>query len=232
MLEHLRRSPTINTMPSIEAVLFDYGMVLSAPPLASAWERMKSITGLDEARLHAGYWQPRHDYDRGTQTGEQFWRIVGTHSGVLLTEEQIADLLAADIDLWGELNQPMVEWVWQLQQAGVRTGILSNMGDAMAAGLLAKYDWLANFHHRTWSYALKIAKPELDIYHHAARGLGTEPNRILFIDDKEENLAAAREAGMQTVCYTSHAAFVEEMEARGFRRLLHPAADPLRENAR
>lgn len=209
-------------MPPIEAVLFDYGMVLSAPPLAHAWERMKSTTGLDENALHESYWKPRHDYDRGTHTGEQFWRLVGDHSGLELSEKQIAELMAADIDLWGDLNQPMIEWVWQLQRAEVRTGILSNMGDAMAAGLVAKYEWLGNFHHKTWSYALKLAKPELDIYHHAARGLETAPGQILFIDDKEENLVVAREAGMQTICYGTHPAFVQEMRDRGFGDLLDP----------
>lgn len=209
-------------MPPIEAVLFDYGMVLSAPPLPTAWERMKSITGLDEAALHAGYWKPRHDYDRGTHTGEQFWRLVGTNSGLELTETQLAELMRADIDLWGELNQPMVEWVWDLHRANIRTGILSNMGDVMSAGLVAKYDWLGRFHNKIWSHDLKLAKPELEIYHHAVRGLETAPDRILFIDDKEENLVPARQAGLQTICYTTHPDFVAEMQTRGFGYLLHP----------
>ena len=64
-------------MIEIKAVLFDYGMVLSAPPLPSAWARMLAITGQDEARFHPSYWAPRHDYDRGTFTGEEYWIAVG-----------------------------------------------------------------------------------------------------------------------------------------------------------
>lgn len=211
-------------MPTIEAVLFDYGMVLSAPPLASAWERMKSITGQDEAGFHAGYWRPRHAYDRGTHTGEEFWRLVAGHSGITLTEEQVTQLLAADLDLWGDLNQPMMNWVWQLQSAGVRTGILSNMGDAMADGLLAKYEWLGKFDHKLWSYTVKLAKPEPEIYQHAVVGLGTPADGILFIDDKQENIAAARQAGLQGIIYTSHDAFEEEMKVRGLGYLLNPGS--------
>lgn len=207
-------------MTPIRAVLFDYGMVLSAPPLPSAWERMASITGLDEASFHAGYWHYRHAYDRGTHSGEEYWRLAAAHASVVLDEAQVLALMAADIDLWGELNRPMIEWVWRLHRAGIRTGILSNMGDAMADGLLKKYAWLQDFYHRTWSYTLKLAKPEAAIYHRAIAGLETAPAQILFIDDKEENIAAAREAGLQTLHYTTHTAFETEMVARGLGDLL------------
>lgn len=209
-------------MHTIKAVLFDYGLVLSAPPVPSAWERMKRITGLDEPSFHIGYWAYRHEYDRGTHTGEEYWRLVARHSGVELNDTQVVQLIAADVDLWGNLNHPMVEWVWRLQAAGVRTGILSNMGDAMAAGLLAKYDWLERFHHRTWSYTLKVAKPELEIYHHTVRALETEPGQILFIDDKQENIAAAQQAGLETHHYTTHEAFEKDMTDRGLGDLLNP----------
>jgi len=211
-------------MTQITAVLFDYGMVLSAPPLASAWERMQSIARVDEAGLHAGYWAHRHAYDRGTHSGVEYWHLVAAHAGVALDAAQTTALLRADIDLWGELNQPMIDWVFRLHRAGIRTGILSNMGDAMASGLLAKYGWLQDFDHRTWSYALKLAKPEPEIYRHAIHGLGAAPQEILFIDDKEENIAAARQAGLETLHYTTHAAFEVEMVARGLGGLLHPDA--------
>jgi putative hydrolase of the HAD superfamily len=207
-------------MEPIDAVLFDYGLVISAPPLPAAWERMKTITGLDEAGFHAGYWAYRHAYDRGTHTGAEYWRLAAQHSGVTIDDEQVAALIAADVDLWGGLNEPMLNWIWRLQAAGVRTGILSNMGDAMAAGLLAKYTWLDKFDHRVWSYTLKLAKPEPEIYDHAVRGLGTDPARTLFVDDKPENIAAAEAAGLQAICYADHAAFEQEMLARGWKKLL------------
>jgi putative hydrolase of the HAD superfamily len=205
---------------TIKAILFDYGMVLSAPPLPDAWERMKAIAGLDEAGLHGGYWGPRHEYDRGTYTGEEFWRLVAGHSGIALDDRQVAQLIAADVDLWGELNPPMIDWVHRLQRAGIRTGILSNMPDAMAAGLSAKYEWIKNFDHLTWSHSLKLAKPELAIYRQAVEGLETAPEAILFIDDKAENIAAAELAGMQAIQYSTHEVFEREMIERGFGDLM------------
>ncbi len=94
----------------------------------------------------------------------------------------------------------------------------------MADGLLARFDWLAAFDHCTWSHSLKLAKPEAAIYHCAAEGLATPPAHILFIDDREENIAAAHSAGMQAIHYTSHAAFEAEMHRRGLAYLLHPVS--------
>jgi len=211
-------------MVSIQAVLFDYGLVLSGPPLPSAWARMLELTGLDDARFHACYWAWRHDYDRGTYTGEEYWKHVGQEAGLDLQSGQITALMEADNDLWTDRNEPMIAWAQELQRAGIRTGILSNLGDAMAAGLLAKFDWISGFDHCTWSYRLKLAKPELEIYRHAAEGLGVAPAQILFIDDRAVNTEAAIQAGMQAIQYTTHEAFVQEMDARGFRALLTPSA--------
>jgi putative hydrolase of the HAD superfamily len=47
--------------------------------------------------------------------------------------------------------------------------------------------------------------------------------QILFIDDKQENIEAAREAGMQAIQYRDHASFEQEMEERGLGYLLAPA---------
>jgi putative hydrolase of the HAD superfamily len=115
----------------------------------------------------------------------------------------------------------MIDWAQRLQRAGIRIGILSNMPDAMEAGLLAKHgDWLNKFDHHTWSHALNLAKPEPAIYLHAVEGLNTPPANIPFIDDREENIAAALAIGMQAIQYTDHAAFLQEMNTRGLDPLL------------
>ena len=204
----------------IDAVLFDYGQVLSEPPDVAAWARLRAVSGLDEERLHEAYWKFRHDYDRGALTGTAYWHAVAAQAGVRFDAAQVAALLAADIDVWTALNLPMVEWAERLQRAGVCTGILSNIGDAVGEGVVARMPWLANFDHCGWSHALRMAKPEPAIYLKTAQALKTEPGKILFIDDREENIAAATEFGMQAVHYTTQDAFEREMRGRGLGWLL------------
>jgi putative hydrolase of the HAD superfamily len=224
----ITKPSTQNAAPRIDAVLFDYGQVLSGPPDPAAWARMRAITGLDEDRLHAAYWAFRHDYDRAALTGPAYWQVVAAHAGITLDSAQLAALLAADVDAWTNLNLPMVEWAGRLQHAGICTGILSNIGDSIADGIIAKLPWLSGFDHCTWSHALFMAKPEPAIYLKTAEALNTAPANILFIDDREENIAAAAALGFQTIHYTNHPAFEREMRERGFASLLDAGLQPRR----
>ena len=95
----------------------------------------------------------------------------------------------------------MIEWAARLQAAGTKTGILSNLGDHMTLGVLRCMPWLSHFDHCTFSHALKLAKPEAEIYRHAAEGLATAPEKILFVDDRADNCDAGRAAGMQVIQY-------------------------------
>lgn len=212
----------------VDTVVFDYGMVLSGPPDPTAWAQMRSITGLDEDHLHASYWKFRHDYDRGALTGPAYWLAVAADGGTTFTDKQIAELLAADVDLWTVPNPPMIEWAARLQRAGVRTGILSNIGDAIAEGIIARLPWLTGFNHCTWSHELFIAKPEPAIFLKTAELLHVAPANILFIDDKPENVAAAVCVGMQAIQYTAQPAFLSEMRDRGLASLLDVGVKPRR----
>jgi putative hydrolase of the HAD superfamily len=207
-------------MTPVHAVLFDYGMVLSGPPDPAAWARMRSVTNLSEDILHREYWAYRHAYDRGDLTAVAYWNKAAAGAGIVLTPTQLSSLVEADTDFWSTLNLPMLDWAQRLQRSGIPTGILSNMPDAMEAGLRARHSWIEAFTHHTWSHSLNLAKPEPAIYLRAAEGLHTAPANILFLDDKLENIEAALAVGMQAIQYTTHAAFEQEMRARGLDSLL------------
>jgi putative hydrolase of the HAD superfamily len=219
----------MSAAPPIDAVLFDYGLVLSGPPNPGAWARMIAFSGVADRPLHAAYWAHRHDYDRGALKGAAYWQAVAAHAETAFTGTQIEQLTEADNHLWGDLNTPIVDWVARLQRAGIRTGILSNIGDAIAHGLNAMHPFIAGFDHATWSHALGLAKPDPQIYRITAAALKTPPARILFLDDREDNIAAANALGFQGIQYTGQPAFEAEMLRRGLDGLLHigqPALEP------
>jgi putative hydrolase of the HAD superfamily len=195
-------------------------MVLSAAPDPAAWVRIRAVTDLSEETLQREYWTYRHAYDRGDLTADTYWHKVAVGAGITLTPAQLTQLIAADVDFWSTLNLPMLEWAQRLQRAGISTGILSNMPDAMETGLRARHSWIDSFDHNTWSHAINLAKPEPAIYLYAAEGLQTPPANILFLDDKAENIAAALDVGMQAIQYTTHQAFEQEMHTRGLDSLL------------
>lgn len=217
---------------AVQAVLFDYGMVLSRPANSDALAAMLQTTGADEPTFQTHYWAYRDDYDRGTLNAEHYWRKVAEGALFPLDVKTLHALKTADIRMWSDLNAPMVEWAEALAAAGYRTGILSNIGDGMSPAFLENFAWLKSFHHLTWSWELKLAKPEEAIYLHAAQGLGCRPQEVLFIDDKAENIEAAMQAGLHAILYAGHEpgghdAFLREMRRRGVGYLLSamPTAD-------
>lgn len=185
---------------------------------------MKEEAGLSEADFFQAYWAPRDDYDRGTLNAEAYWDAVAAAAKVQLDEAARTRLIALDVDLWTEMNAPMLAWVQRLHSAGIRTGILSNIGDAMAEGIRKKFDWIGRFDHAVWSHELLLRKPEPAIYAAAVRGLGVPAAEVLFLDDKQENITAALAAGLQGIVYITHEAFEREMTERGLAWLLHPVA--------
>jgi putative hydrolase of the HAD superfamily len=209
-------------MPAIRAVLFDFGLVLSGPPDPDAQRRMETILSTAEPELRAAYWRHREDYDLGVLSGVSFWQTVGAELGRPPNEAELAQLLQADVDLWTQPNQPMIDWAAALQSAGVPTGILSNMGDAMEAGIVARFPWIAGFQHRTFSHNLGIAKPDERIYRHAIAAVGEPAAATLFIDDRLENIEAARAVGLHAIHYPTHEDFLREFQKADFTGLPLP----------
>src|ERR1700761_7147188 len=210
-------------MPLIRAVLFDFGLVLSGPPDPTAQRRMETILNTTPSDLQAIYWRHREDYDLGVLNGASFWRTVGAELAHPPTDEELAQLLHADVDLWTQPNQPMIDWATTLQSSGIPTGILSNMGDAMEDGIIARFPWINGFAHRTFSHRLGIAKPDERIYRHAIAALNEPGNAMLFIDDRVENIEAARAVGLHAIQYSKHEEFLYAFRDNNFTGLPSPA---------
>jgi len=59
---------------------------------------------------------------------------------------------------------------------------------------------------------LGLRKPEPEIYQRALEILARPAERILFIDDREENVAAAHEAGFRTVLFENETQLRTQLE--------------------
>src|SRR4051794_27297671 len=141
---------------AVKAVLFDYGKVLSGPEKVESWNGMRDLLGLSEDEFHEMYWKYRDDYDRGMLSGTEYWSNIARDVAFTLQTSSLDELKKLDVEMWTELNPPMVEWARRLKRAGVRIGILSNIGDAMEEGVRAKFAWVEEFTHATWSHRLKM----------------------------------------------------------------------------
>jgi 2-haloacid dehalogenase len=108
-----------------------------------------------------------------------------------------------------------VEILAELKRRGIACYVLSNMEAETYPLRLARYDFLRSLDGQVISGLEKVAKPDPRIYRLLLERYELPAGRTLFIDDKAENVAAARAAGMQALQFTSAAALRAELTARG-----------------
>jgi len=205
---------------NLRAVLFDYGMVLSTPPVLSAHRDLIEIFALDTDIFDRCYWASRHAYDAGQYVGETYWQKVASDAGVSLTAQQIHNLIEADILMWSGINAPMLEWARSVGRAGFKTGILSNIGFELATAMENNFPWVAEFKYTIWSCRLATAKPDPKIFRSAQEKLQVAPQEILFIDDREENIRAARKAGFLGIVFKDLSQLRHDLNEQGLSKLL------------
>jgi putative hydrolase of the HAD superfamily len=210
---------------ALKAVIFDYGMVLSTAQEPVAHANLKAITGLYGEQFEQAYWRRRHDYDLGFLNGASYWQSISDDAGLALSGAQIERLIENDVLMWSTLNEQMLAWVYAVQDAGFKIGILSNMGEELLSYMRQEFGWLGRFDHHTWSCELNIAKPDPAIYLHTCDKLGVAPEEALFLDDKPENIRAAESVGLAAIQFSTVDALRDELERRGLLSVLPtPAA--------
>lgn len=188
---------------AVRAVVFDYGMVLTGPPDPVAHANLTRITGLPAGKLDALYWADRHAFDEGKLNGHSYWQGIVREAGLNLDSAAIEELIHWDARLWMALNPPILAWAEALRARGIRTAILSNMGDTVLRSMEREFEWLKRFDVLVWSYQLGIAKPDPSIYRYTLEKLGTQPEETLFIDDRQVNVEAAAALGIKALVFTT-----------------------------
>ena len=183
----------------IEAVVFDFGGVLTWSPPDQHAERLQRLCGLDRETFDRRYMRKRGEYDRGAIDTREYWSRVVDSKAPPPGSEVVRSLLEADIVAWTRLNQAVLNWAQALQGEGLSTGILSNMPWDMLEAIYEKCTWIERFPARIFSCEVGMIKPEPGIYRACSDALGLVESKILFLDDRPENIEGALRAGMRAV---------------------------------
>ncbi|MEO6966277.1 MAG: HAD family phosphatase [Acidobacteriaceae bacterium] len=210
----------------LRAVIFDYGLVLSAPADPAAHAHMVKISGLAPEIFEIHYWRFRLDYDQGKLNGRSYWETLAKNTGLFLTPEQIDALIEQDIRMWASVDPVMLAWAARIQASGMKTAILSNMGEDLLAHMRRNFRWLDGFDHLTWSCELNLIKPQAAIYLHTVERLGVKPEEALFLDDRIENVEGARQVGLHALLFRTPALLQAELDQDGWASQLPPVIAP------
>lgn len=199
----------------LRAVIFDYGMVLSGEPDLQAKMEIARRLKLPADKAIQLYMKYRKEYDQGIFTGLEYWRKTLIDAGQQPTETEVAEANAIDARMWTSVDKSLLDWQRAVKAHGLKTAILSNMGDAVRESIERSFAWLSEFDVRVWSYELKIIKPDAAIFRHTLDTLGIEAGEALFLDDIAENVEAARALGIRAIQYKNFARLRDDLLAAG-----------------
>ena len=204
----------------IEFVYFDLGNVLlSFDPLLAC----RGLGRLMQATTIAGR---QALYDSGLEEAYEHGRLTSQEFAARLREffdppqpgPADSEILRSISDMF----QPIVAMEGVLQSvrdSGRRVGLLSNTCHA-------HWDWIQNakypvmdfpFDQTVLSFQVGSMKPASEIYRVAQQLAGVPGNRILFLDDRQENVEAAKSFGwnaVQCVGGDQAIAVLDEFEVR------------------
>ena len=186
-----------------DAVIFDYGRVLSHSPTSAELQTFAQLVGVSEPPFFQIYSDTRDEYDCGRHDCQQHWQHFARIAGISLTPDHIARIVEFENRMWVRANPAALELVREIKAQGVRTAILSNIPFDLRAELRNAFDWLDEFDVQIWSCDHGVIKPDPAIYRICLDALGCKPERALFFDDRPRNVEGARSVGMQAHVFES-----------------------------
>jgi putative hydrolase of the HAD superfamily len=211
-----------------DAVVFDWGGVLTAAPLRQTFESWIASEGVDPEHfadvMRAWLGQrpdrpgeaqgvvpetPIHALERGHLPTAEFEAVLAralADRGSVVEPTGLLDRMLAGLEA---LEPRMIDLVRELRGGGLRTAVLSNSwGEHYPDDVLAR-----EFDEVVISGRVGMRKPQAEIFHHTARLLGTDVTRLVFVDDLPPNIEAATALGMRAVLHVDAATTVAEVRA-------------------
>jgi putative hydrolase of the HAD superfamily len=203
---------------TIEAVIFDFGGVLTSSPF-EAFARYEAERGLpidiirrtNAANHLENAWAK---FERAEVDIDTFDKLFATESLALGAEVRGRDVLPL---LQGDLRPEIVEALKRIK-AQFKTGCITNNLPANAIGSMTGRslyvaEVMVLFDHVIESAKIGLRKPDPRIYQLMVETLKVDPNNCVYLDDLGVNLKPAREMGMTTIKVTSGAQAIAELEA-------------------
>lgn len=138
------------------------------------------------------------EMDRGTMTDEEYLELVLSR-----LPERLHEVTGWLFQNWHEMPQPMPgmeELVRTLRENGYGIYLLSNMSPRFYR-FYRRIPAMQYFDGMIVSSDVRQMKPEPEIYRTLFSRFSLKPEECLFVDDREENIAAGEAFGMKGFCF-------------------------------
>jgi len=196
---------------TIRAIVFDIGGVLEITPDLGVTARWEQQLGLMPGEMD----QRLGDVWRGGSIGTISEEAVHKRIAEIMKMSE-AQVNAMMDDMWrqylGTPNVKLMEYFSSLRPK-YQTAILSNSFVGAREKEQERYGFDEMCDFIVYSHEVGMSKPDQRIYALTCERLGLPPQEVIFLDDHEEPVDAAREFGMHGILFKDNAQAIAAIEA-------------------
>ncbi len=188
-------------MPRPVVVVFDLGKVLVDFDYSIAARRIAARGNVTAAAVKnfIDHSPLLFKFETGRLTKEQFFAEICAATNFRGSLEEFSSFFS---DIFVPI-EPMVSLHAELRQRGIPTYIFSNTNELAAGHIRHRFPFFSNFDGYILSYEHGAMKPDAKLYEVVEKQSGRQQAKILYLDDRPENIAAGTARGWQVILQES-----------------------------
>ena len=195
----------------IKNIIFDIGNVLGKFRWDELLEELQ-ITGetfeqVANATVRNSKWW--NEFDRSVLSDEEI--IAGCVACASTYEKEIRLLFENCAKFVREYSYSK-DWIVQLKQEGYKVYLLSNYAKTAFEGIKNNFQFYPMVDGEVISYQVHLIKPDVRIYQTLLEKYSLKAEECVFLDDREENIEAAKTLGFHGIVFTSKEEAEVELE--------------------
>jgi putative hydrolase of the HAD superfamily len=198
---------------AIEALLFDLGKVLVDFNFELGMRRFAERCAVPQERfeevLRNPHWVRR--YEQGEISSADYLRYLQEEGTLQMDLDEFHET-------WSSVFLPELivpERLLDHLKQRYPLILVSNINESHADFIARKYRVFDYFDHRILSHEVGSMKPDYRIYEAAIAAAGRPAEFLFFTDDREENIQAARELGLQAHRFESVSGLLDSLRHHG-----------------
>jgi epoxide hydrolase-like predicted phosphatase len=202
-----------------QAVVFDWGGVIGFSDRAVVVNFMCDSLHCSESEFESANLAKKRAMKEG-KLEIDFWLEYAKGKGVQLPKDW-AERYTATLKESVGADPTMYVLIDQLKENGIRVGMLSNIDDRYTK-LIRDFGFYKPFDPCLLSCEMGLEKPDSKAYELLLKTIRLPAGEVVFIDDKAENVDAARRLGIDAIVFESEGQIRGELGKRGILRARHP----------
>ncbi|NTU48006.1 MAG: HAD family phosphatase [Syntrophobacteraceae bacterium] len=198
-----------------EAVIFDFGRVISAQKPLSLFDSYERDLGIETGTMNTIMFESEawRETLLGRKTYDEFWQAIGPSLG--LTSP--SSILCFQKRYQGDerLNEEVADIIHGLR-GRCKLAVLSNAPPGLS-------QWLADWGILNWFHVVfcsgdeGLVKPDPRVFHTVLERLDVEPSGAVFVDDTLEHVQAAKGLGIDGLLFSNARELERELSKFVFR---------------